>query len=131
MRGFNQKLNSIVDILRDGWKSVANRTTEEQLKMVIEQNLKSYERGLFVPDSLSWGLSSNVTKWQVPSTYEKRKQLRSITFGDFQAFCRKFVDRMCIKALIQGNVTESHALDIINKMQNELRFKKIENVSEI
>lgn len=127
--GFNQKLHLVVDIFRECLKSLANDSDENQFRVAVQQQLKDNEFFLNQPASLSGHLSFNATRWHIPTIYEKSKCLRAITFGDFQEYCRKFGEEMKIKALIQGNVTESHALGIMNTMLSDLNFRKIEDVS--
>lgn len=129
--GFNQKLHLIVDIFRDCLKSLLNNSTEHQFKLAVAEQLKSNQDGSRLPENLSEHLGRNVQKYQRQPIYMETHHLRSVKFEDFQEFCRKFTNEMQIKALIQGNVIKTHALDIINKMLNELEFKKIENVSKI
>lgn len=131
MSGFNQKLHLIVDIFNDCLKSLINNPTESDFNMAIQQQLKFYEKELLEPEMLSFDLRSNITRSKILPIYEKVKYLRSATFVDFQEFCRKFGEMMRVKALIQGNVTESHALSIVNKMLNGMNFKKIDNVSNL
>lgn len=112
-------------------KTLANDLTENQFKMAVQQQLKDNEYYLLQPDTLSSHLGSNANSFQRHLIYTKCHHLRSTTFLNFQEFCRKFSEVMRLKALIQGNVTETHSLSIINSMLNELKFGKIENVRPI
>lgn len=129
--GFNEKLHLIVDIFCECMKSLAQMSTERQFRVAVQQQLKDYENFLRQSDQLSLYFSFNAIQWQIPTMFQINTELKAITFADFQEFCQKFGEEMRIKALIQGNVTEHHAHGIINKMLNVLKFKKIENVSEI
>lgn len=129
MSGFNQKLHLIVDTFVECLKSLLGNCTESEFKMAIQQQLKLYEKFLFEPETLTDDLSACAAGRRNLPIYEKIKYLCSATFADFQEFYQKFIEKMRIKALIQGNVTKSHALNIVNKMLTELKFEKIENVS--
>lgn len=122
-------MHLIIDTFRDCLKSLARRSTESQFRVAIQQQLKDNDHFLNQPDTLSAHLSFNATELQTPTVFQKSAELQAITFVDFQVFCRKFGEQMRIKALIQGNVTETHALDIMNTMLNELNFEKIKIVS--
>lgn len=111
-------------------KSLIHLSSDSQFRMAVQQQLQDNDRFLNQPDTLSTHLSFNVTELQTPTVFSKNTDLQSITFVDFQEFCQKFCEEMRIKALIQGNVTENHALNMMTVMLNELKFKKIENVSE-
>lgn len=97
--------------------------------MAIQQQLTLNERDLLEPETLSSDLSASLGQSKVPPIYERVKYFRSATFIEFQEFCRKFGAEMRIKALIQGNVTESHARNVMDGMLSALTFNKIEDVS--
>lgn len=122
-------MHLVIDIFLDCLKSLASISTEDQFRTAVQQQMNTNELFLNHPKSLAGHLSSNAIQWQTPTIYEKNQCLHSLTFADFQEFCRNFISKMRIKALIQGNVTESHALSVMNKMLDELNFKKIDDVS--
>lgn len=97
--------------------------------MAIQQQMNSNDFSLNRPETLAGHLSYNAIQWRTSTMYERNQCLHSVTFADFQEFCRNFGTEMRIKALIQGNVIESHALSVMNKMLDELNFKKIGDVS--
>lgn len=119
----------VIDIFRDCLKSLASIATEDQFRMAVQQQMNSNEFFLNRPEALAGHLSYNALQWRTPTTYERNQCLHSVTFADFQEFCRNFGSEMRIKALIQGNVTETQALSVMNKMLDELNFKRIDDVS--
>lgn len=122
-------MHLVVEIFNDCLKSLLSNPSETEFQMAVQKQLKTIERNLLEPAWLSRVLSNSVTRSKAMLIFEKIKDLRSATFADFQELCRKYGEEMKVKALIQGNVAKSHALDVANKMVNVLNFKKIEDVS--
>lgn len=124
-------MHLVVEEFSKALKSLADTSTEEQFNMFTQQLSKSCENILIQPKLLSLHLCFNATQFQRQPLFERHERLRTIKYDDFIEFCRHFCDEMRINALIQGNVTESHAQDVVNCMVNELTFRKIENVSNL
>lgn len=129
MQGFNQKLHLIVDVFSKCLKSLAQDTTEKQFEVFVQQHFKVYENIFLLPKSLSHELRLNIVESHHLPLYEKNKCLRSITFANFQQFCQKYCEQVRIKAIMQGNLTEDRALNIMNNVLNELNCGKVEDVS--
>lgn len=129
MEGFSQKLHLIVDELTNCLKSLADNVTEKQFDVFVQQQLKSYGNIFLVPKELSKELRLNIIQSHHQPLNEKNKRLRSITFTDFQQFCRNFCKQVKIKALVQGNVTEERALNVVHNLLNELDCGRVQDVS--
>ncbi|XP_031638507.1 nardilysin-like [Contarinia nasturtii] len=123
--GFNQKLHLIVDVFCKCLKSLADDITEKQFKVFVEQFIDDSEIDLLDTELLR----SNVIKSHIHPVYKKNQRIRSLKFAEFQQFCRKYGDQMRIKALMQGNLTEDHALNIMHNVLNELKYGKVEDLS--
>ncbi|XP_031625679.1 nardilysin-like [Contarinia nasturtii] len=129
--GFNQKLHLIVDVFSKCLKSLADDTTEKQFEVFVEQLFKTYENIFLRPKVLAKELRLNIIESHHQPLYEKNQRLRSITFSDFQQFCRKYCEKVKIKAIMQGNLTEDRALNIMHNVLNELNCGKVEDLSLI
>lgn len=129
--GFNEKLHLIVDVFSKCLKSLADDSTEEQFNVFVQQQFKIYENIFLRPKALSKELRLNVIQSHHQPLYEKNKRLRSIKFADFQQFCRDYCEQVRIKAIIQGNVTEDRALNIMHNVLNELNCGRVKDVSII
>lgn len=127
--GFNQKLHLVVEEFCRCLKSLADDSTEEQFKVFVQQQYKTYENTFLNPRDLSNELRLTVTESHHQPLNDKYRRLKSITFDDFQIFCRDFCRQMRIKALIQGNITEKQAQNIAENVLKELNCRKIKNVS--
>lgn len=129
VEGYSQKLHLIVDVFSKCLKSLADDTTEKQFEVFVQQQFKTYENVCLRPKILSKELRLNVIESHHQPLYEKNQRLGSITFADFQQFCRKYCDQVRVKAIMQGNITEDRGLDIMNSVLNELNCGKVEDVS--
>lgn len=111
-------------------KTLADDCTEQQFDMFVQETHNSYENVFIQPKTLSTHLCFNLLQNHHKPLFEKNKYLRTIKFADFKQFCRDFCAEMNIKALIQGNLTEDRALNIMNNVLDALKFRKMENVSD-
>lgn len=127
--GFNEKLHLIVDVFSKCLKSLANDSTEEQFNVFVQQQFKIYENIFLRPKALSKELRLNIVQSHHQPLYEKNKRLRSITFADFQQFCRNYCEQVRIKALMQGNISKDHAMHIMQNVLNDLKCGRVEDVS--
>jgi secreted Zn-dependent insulinase-like peptidase len=60
------------------------------------------------------------------SLVDKYNATSSITFDSVKKFAEQFVSNLYIKALIQGNVTKEHAIDVVNNFVSTLNCKPID-----
>lgn len=107
---------------------MANDTTEKQFEVFVEQQFKVYENIFLRPKVLSKELRLNIIEFHHKPLYEKNQRLRSLKFSDFQAFCSRYCEKVKIKAIMQGNLTEDRALNIMHNVLNELNCGKVEDV---
>lgn len=131
VEGFNQKLHLLVDVFSKCLKSLADDSTEEQFNVFVQQQFKIYENIFLRPKALSKELRLNIVESHHQPLYEKNKRLRSITFADFQQFCRRYCDQVRIKSLMQGNINKDHATDVMQNVLNDLKCGQVEDVSTL
>lgn len=111
-------------------KSLADNITENTFDVFLQQEFNTYENCFLTPKLLLKEISQTIIKLNHQPIYERNKRLRSIKFSDFQRFCRNFCQQMRIKALVQGNVTEDRALNVMSDILNELNCGRVEDVSD-
>lgn len=128
MSGFNQKLHLIVEVFTKCLKALAEEATEKQFQVFVDQQFKTYENIFLKPKVLTKELRLTLVEAHHMPLYEKNQRLRSIGFDDFQKYCRNFCQQMRIKAIMQGNISETHAQTVMQNVLNDLNCGKIENV---
>lgn len=114
--------------LAKGIKSLADDVTEEEFRVFVQQQNKTFANLFQKPDAIANELRLTVLEKERQPLYLKNRQLQTITFNDFQNFCRQFTKEMKIKAIMQGNLTQDRALPIIGNFLETLNCGKIENV---
>lgn len=117
----NQKLHLIVDVFSKCLQSLADDITEKQFEVFVQQQYKVYENIFLRPKILAKELRTNILESHHEPLYEKNERLRSIKYSDFQ--------EVRIKAIMQGNLTQNTAHDIMNNVLNELNCGKVNDVS--
>lgn len=61
-------------------------------------------------------------------TYEKYEALKTLTLEDFQKFAAKFLQKLKIQAICQGNLTMDTARNIMENVLGHLMPEPIEQV---
>lgn len=65
----------------------------------------------------------------VHPTYDKYEALKTLTLPDFQKFAAKFLRKLKIQGLCQGNLTLNSAKNIMENVLSQLRPEPIEKVT--
>lgn len=119
----------VVDIFSQALKSLSEGPTEEVFNVLVQQQFEIYEKEILNPDSVTKELRSSVIQLDYHPHWEKHKRLRTISYSDFQQFCRSFCEQVAIQAMAHGNIDKDHALDIVQNLLEHLRCERSENVS--
>lgn len=127
--GFNEKLHLVVEVFTKCLKSLADEITEQQFQVFVDERFQLYENVFLSPNVLSFQIRSSIIETNHSPLFEINKLLRSIKFTDLQQYCGNFCKQMRIKALMQGNITESHAKTVMERVLDDLDCDKIEDVS--
>lgn len=62
-------------------------------------------------------------------TYDKYETLKTVTLVEFQKFAAKFLQKVKIQALCQGNMTSDAAKNIMENVLSHLRSEPIDKVN--
>lgn len=131
VNGYNQKLHLLVEVFSKCLKTLADDITEQQFNVFVQQLYQVYENIFLKPKALSRELRLTVIEARHKPLYEKNQRLRSISFSAFQQFCRCYCSKIKITAIMQGNILQEQALNIMQNVLNELDCGKIEDVCGI
>lgn len=118
-----------IDVFSKSLKTLVNGPTEEQFNVFVQQQLEIYEKEILNPDTLCKELYSSVVQSHYHPVWEKHKRLRSISFFDFQQFCRSFCVLVEIEASVHGNIGEDHAIEIMQNILNDFHCERTDVVS--
>ena len=127
--GFNQKMDLVVDIFTKTLNSSSDGPTKEQFDVFVQKLFEIYEKAILSPKSLATEIHSTVVQSRYHPIWEKYKRLRSISFSDFQQFCRSFCERVNIEAMMSGNMDRDYALHIMQIILNNFQCKRYRIVS--
>lgn len=109
-------------------KSVTEDLTENEFKIFVQRQFQKFQNMCLRSNELATDLQLNILESHHQPFYQKYQCLRSINFIGFQQFCQSYCDQMKIKALMQGNITKEHSLNIMHNILNELNCGKVEDV---
>lgn len=127
--GFNQKMHLVFDIFSKTLISLPNGPTGKQFNVFVQQQFDIYEKEILDPSSIAEELHLSVIQSQYHPLWEKYKRLRSISFLEFEQFCRSFCEEVKMQALVHGNIDKDYATNIIKNILNDFQCKRIQNVS--
>lgn len=125
MSGFNEKLHLIVEVFTNCLKSLGEETTEKKFRAVL------YRHDFDEHDEVAVGLYLTIVgDHRVPFYVKNESLLASVKFADFQRFCHSFCQQMRVKALMQGNISKTHAQAIMQNVLDDLDCGKILDVNK-
>lgn len=119
----------VADIFAITLKTVARGPTGDELRVFVQQQFETYEQGLLDPSFVNSELRSSVEHSHYQTLWEEYKRLRSISFLDFQQFCRDFCPQVFAVAYVHGNIEEDQAMNIMRTFVNNFQCKRKYNVS--
>lgn len=127
--GFNQKMHLVVEVFGKKLKALADGPTEEEFKFLVENLFESYEKEIIDPIAMADELYYRVMQPQFYPNWDRHKRLHSISFPDFQQFCRSFCEDVEFEAVVYGNMYNDQGIEIIENFLNDFPCKRGENVS--
>ncbi|XP_070497154.1 nardilysin-like [Chironomus tepperi] len=124
LSGFNEKLKLIVDVITKAMKNVdgiLDKLVFDIFRKELRKNCYNYliNSNQFVED-----LRLHVLKSNHKFYYDRFKQCEKIDYNSFKEFLQNFFKSLKLKILIQGNFTESSALEINDVIINNLNLMK-------
>jgi nardilysin len=124
--GYNEKLHMLIELIAKHLINFNSNVTEQMFKAVKDKLMKYYYNCLLKPSSLAHDSRLSLIIDNFHSLVDKYNATSSITFDSVKKFAEQFVSNLYIKALIQGNVTKEHAIDVVNNFVSTLNCKPID-----
>ncbi|XP_055389188.1 nardilysin isoform X2 [Condylostylus longicornis] len=129
--GYNEKLHLIVDIITKTMSNINEYFTLEQLNVYKKYQQKNYFNFLMKPKSLNKDIRLKILEKIRWSVHEKYNLIESISLEDIKEFASNLFKEMKIQALIQGNLKEEAAHNVMNSVLTNLKCSKIQNIKQI
>ncbi|KAJ6636738.1 Nardilysin [Pseudolycoriella hygida] len=127
--GFSQNIYHLVDTYVKNLTTFAGEVTEEEFNMFVEQLLKIYYNTLTNPKSFAKYLRLSIIENDFHPTLEKYEALKKLTLQGFQKFAAKFLKKLRIEALCQGNLSSETTRSIMENVLSHLNAERIEELT--
>lgn len=129
--GFNQKMHLVVEVFGIKLKSLATGPSKEEFKFLVEDLSEMYENELLDPVTMADELYYSVMQPQFHPNWDRHKRLHSISFSDFQQFCRRFCQYVQFSATMYGNLYKDHGIEITEFFLNNFPCNKRNEIVSI
>lgn len=128
--GFNEKLHLIVEIVAEVLKKIPEIAEETVVEVMKRQMLRNYHNSFIRTKGLCKELRLAMLQDIYWPNYQKHAVAKELTEHDLKEFTQKFLSSLQVKALIQGNVTESQAVLTVEKLAATLNAKPLDSTIE-
>lgn len=119
--GFNEKLPALLQLIVGHLTTLNCRISVDMFKAVKDKLLKNYYNKALKPGTLAKDLRLCLLVDNSWSPVERFSVLEQITYEDVTAYATNFFSSLYIKALIQGNVSETVAINTVNQLVDNLK----------
>lgn len=131
VNGYNEKLYLVVDLITKAMVSMREHITEEQLEVFKKHQKKGYFNALIKPKALNKDIRLCIVeniRWPI---IEKYKCLNEVTLEDMLEFVDKYTKELYVHTLMQGNLTEEAAHNVMNSVLTTLNCHNIKETKYI
>ncbi|XP_065362952.1 nardilysin [Calliphora vicina] len=129
--GYNEKLYLVVDLITKAMVSMREHITEEQLEVFKKHQKKAYFNALIKPKALNKDIRLCIVeniRWPIIVKY---KCLNDITLQDMLQFADNYTQELYVQTLMQGNLTEEAAHNVMNSVLTTLNCQNIKETKYI
>ncbi|XP_014089704.1 nardilysin [Bactrocera oleae] len=131
VNGYNEKLHLLVDIITKAMVSMREHITEDQFNIFKTDQKKSYFNSLIKPRTLNKDIRLSIVehiRWPIITKY---KCLDSLTLNDVLHFSDAYTSELYLQTLMQGNLTEESAHNVMNSVLTTLNCRNIKETKYI
>lgn len=124
--GFNDKMESLFTKAMEGLKEFNGQMDESIFEAFRVAKKQASFNKVVEYNTLSAELFKETINEDYHNVLEMYKIFDSLSFQEFQNFVMKFFEKMKTQILVQGNMTKSHAMDILRIVQANFRFEPLD-----
>ncbi|CAH1155362.1 unnamed protein product [Phaedon cochleariae] len=121
VNGYNEKLPILVDLVANYLVTFDNHVTEGMFNAVKDKLLKSYHNRLLKPSAFAKDIRLNLLLNNYWKPTDRYLGLSNTTYGDMKNFIKDYTKSLYIKSLVQGNVSQEVACEVVNKFVETLK----------
>ncbi|KAF7265302.1 hypothetical protein GWI33_021290 [Rhynchophorus ferrugineus] len=123
--GFNEKLPVLIELITKHLVELSLNITEDTFEAIKDKLLKSYYNKLLKPSGISKDIRLSLLVDYHWHPIERYTAMLAINFQDLKEYTETFLKSLYLKALVQGNITETTALETVQKFAKTLNFAEL------
>uniref|UniRef100_A0A1A9W6A1 Nardilysin n=1 Tax=Glossina brevipalpis TaxID=37001 RepID=A0A1A9W6A1_9MUSC len=131
VNGFNEKLHLLVDIITKAMVSMVEHITKKQLDVFKKQQKKLYFNALIKPKTLNKDIRLSIIENIRFPIIDKYKCIDHVSLDEVLEFSKKYTHELYIQALMQGNLIEESAHNVMNSVLTTLNCCNIKETKYI
>lgn len=126
LRGYNEKLPLLFDIVTKKLKSIADDVNEATFEVLRADIKKTLYNSLVKVKSLSGEYFSDSLRENHWSEYELFQDVDKVSLEEIQKFQQKFFRQLKIKMLVEGNMTKAQTEPVVAMLRENLNPEPID-----
>jgi len=123
-KGFNEKLPLLIDIVINCLKNYKSLMTEEIFTMIKSKAINRIKNNQYDLDVVPSDLKNSVIQNPDWDLSKRLNCLENFNYNQLITFYEQLDSYYC-RALIQGNITQTQAIDISKKVVSDLNYKPL------
>lgn len=129
--GFNDKMETFVEMVLSEMKAFIENMDQSVFNLVKNDLKKGYRNSLQNNKHLCNELLTEIVKHDYYTDIELYEEIDNVSFESLQKFVQKFFQNLKIQVLVQGNMTKSHALKLVNILQTHIACEPLDDEYEL
>uniref|UniRef100_A0A182KE27 Nardilysin n=1 Tax=Anopheles christyi TaxID=43041 RepID=A0A182KE27_9DIPT len=129
--GYNEKLPIIADEISATMGRFAEKIKESVFDVIKAKLEKVYYNEVMKPNKLNRDVRLKIVQFNHWSTWEKFEYLKNFTVDDVRQFAKDLFNNFKMQALIQGNLHQETAKQVMHKVLGNLNGSPIRDIKSI
>ncbi|XP_037935683.1 nardilysin [Teleopsis dalmanni] len=125
VNGYNQKVHRVVNIIINAMTNIDCHSSQAIFDVLKMKILKQYYNILIKPAKLNKDIRLSIVHNKHWPLIDKYMAIRDVTLNDIINFSKIYTDQLYIKCLMQGNMTEEQAHNVMNSVLTAVNSKRI------
>lgn len=111
--GFNEKMETLIEMVLKETKGFIENMDESTFETRKEKMRKNYFNNILEANVLERNVFNDAIREDFDNDCDLLREVDNISFEDLQKFARKFLRKLKIQVLVQGNLRRVHAMNIL------------------
>ncbi|XP_072934392.1 nardilysin-like [Epargyreus clarus] len=123
--GYSQNLHLLVELVSREMRAATRDLRAGLFEAVRDVRVRGYHNLLIKPHKLAKDIRMQVLLEPYISPRDKAKEIQNITLADLEQFSERFLDKLYMQMLVQGNLAWYDAIKISENVLNNIRWNAL------